>query len=262
MKIDSIEPMLNHVVTAGQMAVKLQNDINHSERRYKGDGSVVTKTDEIIENFLFEKVSSLYPEGNIITEEKKHAFDEIKNYTFVIDPIDGTDAFSQGMSGWSISLGLLDKHLNPIAGIVYSPQLKLLFFADIGKKSTLNSNGITVQKSPELITAQSNIMVPSRVHKLVDLRKFSGKIRSIGSAALHLCFPIIYPSVFAAIETSQARIWDIAGAHAINLSVGFNFEYLGGGKINYSKLVNGDLAENVILSGAANHINKLRKVLA
>ena len=52
-----------------------------------------------------------------------------KPYTFCLDPIDGTDAFSQSMAGWCTSLALLDETLTPVAGIIYAPKLDVMLFA-------------------------------------------------------------------------------------------------------------------------------------
>jgi len=262
MQIDSIENMLDYIEVAGKIALEAQRMMSYSERGYKGDGSVITEIDRKVEDYLFEQIAQSYPGANILTEETTRSFDPEKPYTFAIDPIDGTDAFSQGMAGWCISIGLLDRGLKPIAGIVFSPGLELLFFADTGSPTTLNRAEIPIPSSLEPLSAKSNIMVPSKIHKQIDLRKYPGKIRSIGSAALHLCFPLIYPGVFGTIEGPGAHIWDIAGAHAVNLSLGFDFEYLDGRCIDYSTLTDGGSVGDMILAGSKRRISELRKVLA
>jgi len=262
MQVVSVENLLDGMKTAGKIALEAQRKMSYSDRGYKGDGSVITETDKKVEDHLFEQVAHLYPEANILTEETVRSFDPEKPYTFAIDPIDGTDAFSQGMSGWCISIGLLDQELSPIAGIVFSPGLELLFFADVGKRATLNGTEIPVPSSLESLSEKSNIMVPSRIHKQIDLRSYPGKIRSIGSAALHLCFPLIYPGVFGTIESHGAHIWDIAGSHAVNLSLAFDFEYLDGRRIDYSTMTDGSSVGDIILAGSKQRINELRKVLA
>jgi myo-inositol-1(or 4)-monophosphatase len=256
MQIDSIENLLPRVKTAGETALEAQ-----PKRAFKSDGSIVTKTDREIDEYLFGQAVELYPDANILTEETARPFDPEKPYTFAIDPIDGSDVFSQGMTGWCISIGLLDQVLRPAAGIVYAPRLGLLFFADVGKRASLNGEEIALPDLTEPLSPASNVMTTSRLHHEIDLRRYPGKIRSIGSAALHLCFPLIYPTVFAAIEGSRGRIWDIAGAHAINLSVGFDLEYLGGGHVNYATMTGGDYTDDIIIAGAKHRVDDLRQVL-
>jgi len=261
MRIESIADILDAVKTAGQIALEGQRKLDYSRRSYKSDGSVLTETDKRVERYLAQHIEQAYPDANVLAEETVRDFDRKKSFTFAIDPIDGTDVFSQGMSGWCISVGLLDAYLVPIAGAVFAPKLNLLFFADMGKKAFINGVEINAPFSQEYLSPTSNIMVSSRVHQEFDLSKYPGKIRNIGSAALHLCFPLIYPGIFGAVQSPVVHIWDIAGAHAINLSVGLDFEYLGGGHIDYSTMIDGGSAIDFILAGTQKRIGQLRDLL-
>ena len=76
------------------------------ERSYKQDGSVLTEIDRRVEDYLFGEISRLYPDANVVTEETARSFDPDRPYTFAVDPIDGTDVFSQGSCsrpGWICS---------------------------------------------------------------------------------------------------------------------------------------------------------------
>jgi fructose-1,6-bisphosphatase/inositol monophosphatase family enzyme len=259
--INSIGNILEHVETAGKIGTEAQQEIRFSDRSYKGDGSVVTETDKQIDEYLFEQIAALYPQANVLTEETVRAFDPQKPYTLAVDPIDGTDVFSQGMAGWCVSVGLFDGALTPIAGIVYAPKLDLLLFADVGKRATLNGSELSPPDLLEPLSDRSNVMVMSQLHRRIDLSKLPGKIRNIGSAALHLCFPLLYSGVVGAIEGPGGHIWDIAGAHAVLRSHGFDLELLGGGGIDYVKMVDGSPVGAVILAGREQRIDELRGVL-
>jgi len=245
---------------AGEIALAAQSSTSFAERGYKGDGSVITKTDQRVEDYLYAQVAGLYPQANILAEETVRSYDPDRPYTFAIDPIDGTDVFSQGMHGWCVSLGLFNQ-LQPVAGILFAPRLGLLFFADVGKRATVNGAPVLLPDWPDTLSAKSNIMVSSKIHQELDLSRFPGKIRSIGSAALHLCFPLLYEGVFGALQSRGVHIWDIAGAHAINRSVGFDFEYLAGGPLDYSTMTNGGATDDVIVCGSPERISELRGAL-
>jgi myo-inositol-1(or 4)-monophosphatase len=232
-----------------------------AERQYKKDGSVVTETDRRIDTYLFEQIVAHYPQANILTEETTRSFDPGKPYTFAVDPIDGTDVFSQGMAGWCVSVGLFDETLTPIAGIVYAPKLDLLLFADVGKRATLNRDELKPPNPTGPLSARSNIMVMSQLHRQLDLGKLPGKIRNIGSAALHLIFPLIYSGVAGSIEGSGGHIWDIAGAHALNRSLECDLELLDGGSVDYALMVGGNPVGDVILAGHRQRIDELREIL-
>jgi fructose-1,6-bisphosphatase/inositol monophosphatase family enzyme len=160
-----------------------------------------------------------------------------------------------------VSVGLFDDALSPIAGIVYAPKLDLLLFADVGKRATINGDKLSPPEPGEPLSDRSNVMVMSQLHRQLDLSKLPGKIRNVGSAALHLCFPLIYSGVVGSIEGAGGHIWDIAGAHAINLSLGFDLELLSGGPIDYAGMIDGSPVGDVILAGHRQRVNELRKVL-
>jgi hypothetical protein len=75
---------------------------------------------------------------------------------------------------------------------------------------------------------------------------------------MHICLPLIYGGVVGSLTSSKAHIWDIAGGHAINLSVGWDLELLNGAKIDYSKLTGGGFPGEVVLSGSKSGLPHFR----
>lgn len=260
--METISRLLDGVRAAGAMALEAQKDRRKSARAYKDDASVLTEADRAVEEYLVGEVARHYPHANIIAEEGGGSYDPGQAYTFAIDPIDGTDVFSQGMPGWCVSVGLLDGALRPIAGIIYAPGWEWFLFADVGERATLNGVALPAPGGAEPLSARSNVMISSRVHQELYLGGYGGKIRSIGSAALHLCFPLVYAGVSAVVEGSGVHIWDIAGAHAINRAQGLDLAYLGGGPLDYAAMVGGERAGDVVLGGPEHCQEQLRRVLS
>jgi len=256
-----IQDILIHVKAAGALALKEQRRLDFSDRHYKADESVVTEADRKVEDLLYQHIAAHHPAANIITEESRHPFAPGKLLTFAVDPIDGTDVFSQGMPGWCVSVGLLDRDLVPVAGVIFAPRLDLLLAADVGGPLTLNGSRLPAPNPPDPISVRSNLMVTSRIHKTLDLSAYVGKIRGIGSAALHLAYPLIYPAVIGALEGPGAHIWDVAAAHAINRAQGRDLVYLNGEPIDYATMLDGGPARDVIMSGAEPIVETLRDVL-
>jgi myo-inositol-1(or 4)-monophosphatase len=262
MQFASIADLVADVQTAGQMALEAQRDLLGLERSLKADGSVITQTDRRVEEYLSTQIARRYPEANVLGEESIWSFDRQKPYTFCIDPIDGTDVYSQGMAGWCVSVGLLDQALLPVAGVIVAPRLDSLFFADVGRSGTFNGRELRLPDEPMPLSERANLMIPSRSPRFLDLRRFPGKIRSLGSAALHLVYPLAYAAVFAAIQVPGAHIWDIAGAHAICRSAGACFEYIDGRPVEYEPLLDGRAFDEVILSGPRAQVDALKGVIA
>jgi myo-inositol-1(or 4)-monophosphatase len=259
--IDSIEELLDAVRTGGAMALEIQRRMGFVEKRIKADGSPVTAADGRVEDYLYAQIARRWPGANILTEEAERPFDPGRPYTFAVDPIDGTDVYSQGMAGWCLSIGLLDEDLRPVAGIVYAPRLDLLFFADVGKEAVCPGYEILAPRSVDLPPDQMRLMASSRIYQELDLLNFPGKAWGLGSAALHFCFPLIYPDVVGSLQHSGIFVWDVAGAHAINMSRGLIIEYWSGAAINYQHLTRGGAAPESVVSGFPVVIEGLRTML-
>jgi fructose-1,6-bisphosphatase/inositol monophosphatase family enzyme len=265
-KIDSIAELRDHAIEAARIARRAQRQLRYEERELKIDESVLTSVDLRVERFLHERIKSIYPDANVVGEENVRSEVSPQAYTFVIDPIDGTDVYSQGMHGWCVSIGLLDKTLRPVAGVVVAPRLNLTLFADLGRPATLNGRPLrpdsTALPAPLPLNATTNVMAHSRVYQRIGLTRYPGKVRNIGSAALHICFTLVYPGIYAAIESRGEHVWDIAGAHAILLSHGYELSYLSGKKLSYRDLIQGEGTPEPLLAGRPEHVRSLRSVVS
>jgi myo-inositol-1(or 4)-monophosphatase len=261
-RVESIVELVEPVREAGRVALVAQRAAGSLARTYKRDGSVLTELDQQVEERLVDAISSSFPRANLIAEESEHPLDRANGDSFAIDPIDGTDVFSQGMPFWCVSVGLLDPQWQPVAGIIYAPALDLLLFADVDRKATRDGCPLEAARGPRGLSARSNLMVSSRLHHRLDLARYPGKLRGIGSAALHLCFPLLYPDVVGAVQQEGACIWDLAGAHAILLSHGLGVEYLSGKRLDYSRLAGGEPAGDIVISGSRQVRDELRTMVS
>jgi len=285
MIIGSIADVRDYALRAGRMAMQAQQEMGYDERELKEDDSVLTAADPRVQRYLQEQIGRAYPEAIVIGEERvgpvgqdradrnradraaqEGAAGPSRPYTFAIDPIDGTDVYSQGMHGWCVSIGLLDEALRPVAGVVYAPRLDLLVFADVGAAATVNGAPIERLGYPLPLDATTNVMAHSRVHRRGILARYPGKVRSIGSAALHICFTLVYPGIYAAIEGEGEHVWDIVGAHAILASLGYELTYLRredghAGELDYAALIRGEGAAGPMLAGRPERVRALRQVL-
>ncbi len=251
-------PLLPGIEHIGKEALKEQNRKLFDSRSFKEDGSVLTYMDKSVESYLFELISGKYPQANFMSEETGFPTDQNKEYLFVLDPIDGTDSYSQGLFGWSVALALCDRQGTPLAGIIYAPRLDLMVVADILKPPALNGQLIQAGAGTDSLTGRTNIMADSGIFREINFDRFPGKIRQIGCASLHVCAPAIYPGIYASVQR-RAFIWDIAAACAINRAAGHITEYLDGTAINFSDLLDKRLTSDLVISGRRSHIDELKR---
>ena len=104
----------------------------------KQDKSPVTLADQQVEQVLRKAILNRYPDHSIIGEEDARHSGQAP-YTWVIDPIDGTRAFSCGNPLFGTLIGIL-KHGEPQIGIIDLPMLDKRWVGQIGKSSLCNQN--------------------------------------------------------------------------------------------------------------------------
>lgn len=121
----------------------INKDFEVKAKNNKGD--LVTNFDYEIENFIIGKVKEKYPNFDIVSEE----FNSEKGLTencFVLDPIDGTINFANGLPLWGIQIAYI-KNGKTCASVLYLPKLNELYYAD-KTGAYLNDKKIKVNKKP------------------------------------------------------------------------------------------------------------------
>jgi myo-inositol-1(or 4)-monophosphatase len=215
---------------------------------------MVTRADTAVEDLLRQAIHACFPESNILGEEGTLAYDVARPYTFVIDPIDGTAAFVSGTPGWCICVGVLDQHCQPVAGIVSAPCWDSLFVADFDAPQPATHNDMALARvdaaSAEVLDDNSTILIDSKLFRTHQLRRFPGKCRCFGSAALHICL-VAQQTGFVLAHSGPVYIWDIAAAHAIARRVGLTVQYMDGQPLTYQALLSGQPTPAHVVAGGA-----------
>jgi myo-inositol-1(or 4)-monophosphatase len=107
-----------------------------------------TKADLGSEKAVLDILQKKFPKYNILSEEVGE-INKNSEYTFVIDPLDGTNNFSLGIPNFTTGIGLM-KGGETIFGVVYAPVLKSVYFAEKGKGAYSNNKKIHVNNESEL----------------------------------------------------------------------------------------------------------------
>ena len=255
----TIRNLMEYIKIGGDKALSEQSNVS---RDYKNDGSIVTHIDKELNSYLSEVITRLYPDANLVTEEAESEYNPEREYSFAVDPIDGTDSFSQGMPGWCVSVGLL-KGKQPVAGIVYAPSWGVsggnMIFSDIDGSVEINGRKVEYTDNP-LDSENYQIMAGSGLHRYCDLNNFKGKIRAAGSSVINIVSPLIHSSVKASLIT-QCYIWDIAAAHAIIKKYGLRADYYNGSAIDYTPLLERKLTSDFIVTGYDAYCKNIRETI-
>ncbi len=103
-----------------------------------------TKADLESERAILKILSEKFPSYNIFSEEAGN-IDKKSAYTFIVDPLDGTNNFTLGIPNFSVSIGLLQDN-RCIAGVIYIPLLDKTYFAEEGKGAFCDETKISVSQ--------------------------------------------------------------------------------------------------------------------
>ena len=158
-----------------------------------GCENIVTSSDIAVQEFLCKRLSELVPGSGFLCEEKD-IHDTRHEYTWIIDPIDGTANYSRGIDQCAICVGL--KHLDEmLMGVVYIPRTAEMFHAEKGKGAYLNGKRIKVS-SRSFNNAVMCTALPvyhkeyAEVCSRIILEAFGkcNDIRRFGACAPELCY--------------------------------------------------------------------------
>jgi myo-inositol-1(or 4)-monophosphatase len=186
----------------------------HSARR-KSDGTLVTKTDEAIDRLISTRIGDTYPDHAILSEEQSTIYDPAFAFTWIVDPLDGTTNFANGIPIWGVSIALLHQG-HPVAGVIDFPLLGEQYQALLGGGAT---RGIERLATSTVSAADDEhfLMKCTRTDRLYQLAT-PLKSRIMGSAAYHIC-KVADGSALGGIEASP-KVWDLAAAWLVLTEAG------------------------------------------
>lgn len=178
---------------------------------------VVTRADKESEAFLIAKIQEEYP-GHGILGEESGAHSGTADYLWVIDPLDGTNNYSQGLPVFTVSIGLQHQG-KTVLGVVYAPYLNELYTAVKGQGAFLNGREIQVSRKTDLghsvlgtgFPYDKDVNPDNNAANLSAILPHLRGIRRMGSAAYDLC--CVAAGFLDGYWELSLSLWDIcAGA--------------------------------------------------
>ena len=226
---------MRHRVNAARVAVRNQIDFfkklfGQVSSEWKADDTRVTFADFAITEKLFAELRRSFPADQFISEESV-PMDEVvsleSRYAWILDPIDGTNNYALGMASCAISLALL-KEGRPIYGLIYDGSTGQLI--EGGPQNGLLLDGkkfVPLQRPFDDRAGIVGLHFPLPAGRVAQLETLleSCRVRSLGSAALHLAY-VAMGRLDGALD-ERVRAWDIAAAAALVAASGREIRYLG-----------------------------------
>jgi len=185
----------------------------------EGINNPVTEADFASEKAIFEVIKQNYPSHFLLSEEAGEIVMD-SEYKWIIDPIDGTINFANGIPICAVSIAL-EKAGQIIYGAVYNPIMNEFFFAQRGFGASLNDKKIAVSTNDDL---SKSCLVTGFPYTYLDhpngplqvFERFIRKgvpVRRLGSAAIDLCW--VAAGRFDGFYEHKLKAWDSAAGFLI-----------------------------------------------
>ena len=218
--------MYKACMKASKVLIRDFGEIEKLQVLEKGPGDFVTASDKRVEKIIMKELEK--SEYSILSEETGVVEGKDKDKRWIIDPIDGTFNFLNGLPHFAISVAYEEKS-EIISGIIFDPIKNEMFFAEKGKGAYLNNSRIRVSNKSDfknacLVTGGPKFTSKKREFIFEEYQKVSteihGYIRKSGSAALDLAY--VAAGRFDGYWQREINYWDIAaGLILIRESGGF-----------------------------------------
>jgi myo-inositol-1(or 4)-monophosphatase len=185
----------------------------------EGINNLVTEADHAAEKAILAVIRKEYPDHQILAEESGQLAQN-SAYKWIIDPIDGTVNFAQGIPLNCVSIAI-EHEGRIVMGAVYNPHMNEFFFAEKGQGATLNDKPIRVSNKTEtikscLVTGFPYTYINEPNGPLEVFERFVRKgvpVRRLGSAAIDLCW--VACGRFDGFFEQKLEPWDSAAGYLI-----------------------------------------------
>jgi myo-inositol-1(or 4)-monophosphatase len=218
MKINSPQLNLMHraCMKASKVLIRDFGEIEKLQVSEKGPGDFVTASDKRVEKIIINELNVENSKYSVLCEEKGELIGKNKEKRWIIDPIDGTTNFLNGLPHFAISIAYEEKG-EILSGIIFDPIKNEMFFAEKGQGAYLNDIRTRVSnksdfKNSLLVTGgpryTSNIKDEVFKEYIELAKKVRPPIRKSGSAALDLAY--VAAGRFDGSWQRELKYWDIA----------------------------------------------------
>ena len=217
-------PQINLITKACMKAsrslIRDFGEIENLQVSSKGPGDFVTSADKRTEKILIEELQKAHPDYGIVTEETGIINkSNIKN-RWIIDPIDGTLNFMNGIPQFAISIAYEEE--NEIkCGVIFNPIMNEMFCAERGNGAFLNNSRIRVsnkKKINDALIVTGGPKVESKIKdkifsEYINVSNNVSSVRKFGSAALDMAY--VACGRFDGYWQRELNYWDVAAGIVI-----------------------------------------------
>ena len=231
---------MNQILLAATTAAYEAGDIIHSfflseyEVKMKGKGNPVTEADIAADDILKKMLTSEFPEYGWLSEETRDTPHRLtKKRVWVVDPIDGTKEFVEGIPNFVVSIGLVENGI-PILGVIHNPINKDTYTAISGGGVFFNGNQTSISDKTEFsLISMLNSRSETGQGLWESYTPHFKELIPIGSIALKLAMVAAHQTDMVA-SLKPKNEWDICAGHCLINEAGGKLLTIEGKGITYN----------------------------
>ena len=186
----------------------------------KTDGTPVTEADRGAERLVRERLALLHPEDSILGEELEDHIGS-SSRTWIVDPIDGTKAFTRGVPLYSNLLAVVDEH-GPLIGVINLPALNTTVYAGRGLGCFRDGRLVHVsdRATPSACVLSTSGFGTWDESSLLGVTRAGFELRTWGDG---YGYAMVACGALDAMVDPQVSLWDIAPMPVIFAEAGGRF---------------------------------------
>ncbi|RYB92848.1 inositol monophosphatase family protein [Ciceribacter ferrooxidans] len=206
---------LDYFENRGSLVIETKRDLQ----------DVVSIADRNVETLIRDRVAATFPRDGFLGEEFGHV-EGSSGFTWVVDPIDGTAPFVNGMPTWCVSIAVLRGGV-PVVGVVHVPCDDELYAAAAGRGASLNGKPLTLDPTRTIQNAMTGIgcntyVAPERVGQIIaGLLGIGGNFIRNGSGALMLAY--VAAGRLVGYYEPFMRAWDCMAGYCLVKEAGGDY---------------------------------------
>ncbi len=208
----------------------------------KPDGSKVTDADLTISTMIQQRSAAAFPDILLYSEETnpKPTIEADKSY-FIIDELDGTSYFADGVTGFAHLAAYYDAKEGLAIGVLYYPLEEIMLYSIKGQGAFMEQNGATTKLAPLTVKPWEELLYAHPIRYLGN--KYQQLFEKMGVSENRIYYPT---GIQRTIDIVQGRLdvapllqpyispWDLSAEKAFLEELGYNYSFLNGDPIPLS----------------------------
>ena len=205
---------------ASKSLIRDFGEIENLQVSMKAPGDFVSSADKRTEKILINELQKAHPDYGIVTEESGIINKNNLTNRWIIDPIDGTFNFLNGVPQFAISVAYEEKG-EILCGVIFNPVTNEMFCGEKGNGAYLNNSRIRVSNKKKiedslLVTGgpkQASSIKKKIFEEYIEISNKSSNVRKYGSAALDMAY--VACGRFDGYWQREINLWDVAAGIVI-----------------------------------------------